>query len=119
MPIRMDCRRFFSGKPTSQTTWKGIDNHFITPGYQPADVHPLVPYTGHFHLRQGANRQLQARWEDGEINFVEVVGRLQEVGYEGYLTLEYEHEPGWMDMDKCDVLTETIKMRDTVRPLLY
>ncbi len=49
---------------------------------------------------------------------VEVVGRLQDVGYEGYLTLEYEHEPGWMDMDKCDVLTETIKMRDTVRPLL-
>ena len=80
-------------------------------------MHPLVPYAGHFHLRQGANKQLQARWEDGEINVVEVVGRLQEVGYEGYLTLEYEHEPGWMDMDKCDVLTETIKMRDTVGPL--
>ena len=92
--------------------------HFITQGYRISDVHPLVPHTGHFHLRQGANRQLQARWADGEIDFVEVVGRLQEAGYEGYLTLEYEHEPAWMDMDKCDVMTETIKMRDTVRPLL-
>jgi sugar phosphate isomerase/epimerase len=48
-------------------------------------VHPLVPYAGHFHLRQGANRRLQARWEDGEINLAEVVGRFQEAGYEGYL----------------------------------
>ena len=47
-----------------------------------------------------------------------MIGRLQEAGYNGYVTLEYEHEPGWMDMDKCDVMTETVKMRDLVRPLL-
>jgi sugar phosphate isomerase/epimerase len=92
--------------------------HFIAQGYGCSDVDPLVPYTGHFHLRQGANKQLQARWEEGEIDFVEVVGNLQEAGYDGYLTLEYEHEPGWMDMDKVDVMTETIKMRNTVKPLL-
>ncbi len=92
--------------------------HFIAQGYKTSDVDPLVPYTGHFHLRQGANKQLQARWEEGEIDFVDVVGRLREAGYDGYLTLEYEHEPAWMDMDKVDVMTETIKMRDTVKPLL-
>ena len=35
----------------------------------------------------------------------------------GYLTLEYEHDP-WMDCDRVDVMTETIRMRDVVRPLL-
>ncbi len=92
--------------------------HFIAQGYKAADVDPLVPYAGHFHLRQGADKQLQARWDDGEIDFTAVVGKLKEAGYKGYVTLEYEHEPGWMDMDKCDVITESIKMRDVVRPLL-
>ena len=92
--------------------------HFIAQGYKAADVDPLLPYAGHFHLRQGADKQLQARWDDGVIDFAAVVGKLKEAGYRGYLTLEYEHEPGWMDMDKCDVITESIKMRDVVRPLL-
>lgn len=92
--------------------------HFVAQGYSVSDVEPLVPYTGHFHLRQAADQQLQARWEDGEIDFVEVVGKLEAAGYAGYLTLEYEHEPGWMSMDKVDVMTETVKMRDTVRPFL-
>lgn len=92
--------------------------HFIAQGYKAADVDLLVPYAGHFHLRQGADKQLQARWDDGEIDFTAVVGKLKEAGYQGYLTLEYEHEPGWMDMDRCDVITESIKMRDLVRPLL-
>lgn len=93
-------------------------SHFIALGYKPSDVHPLLPYTRHFHLRQGAYRKLQSRWEDSEIDFTDVVRRLQEVGYEGYLTLEYEHEPGWMKMDQCDVMTESIKMRNLVNSLL-
>ena len=92
--------------------------HFIAQGYKPADVDPLVPYAGHFHLRQGTEKQLQARWDDGRIDFPKVIGLLKEAGYKGYVTLEYEHDTSWMDMDKVDVMTETIKMRDTVRPLL-
>ena len=59
-----------------------------------------------------------SRWDDGEVDFPRVIGLLKQAGYSGNLTLEYEHEPGWMDMDKCDVMTETIKMRDAVQPLL-
>ncbi|MFN8457689.1 MAG: sugar phosphate isomerase/epimerase family protein [Anaerolineae bacterium] len=93
-------------------------SHFVAQGYKPADVDPLVPYTGHVHLRQGAHKQLQARWDEGEIDFARVIGLLKQAGYKGYVTLEYEHDTSWMDMDKVDVMTETIKMRDLVKPLL-
>ena len=92
--------------------------HFSCQGYKLEDVNLLAPYAGHFHLRQGNSTQIQARWDDGEIDFTAVVGLLQEAGYKGYLTLEYEHEPHWRDMDKCDVITESIKMRDAIAPLL-
>ena len=93
-------------------------SHFIAQGFNPSDVDPLVPYAGHVHLRQGSNKKLQVRWEAGEIDFRNVIGLLKKTGYKGYAAFEYEHDPGWMEMDKVDVMTETIKMRDTVRPLL-
>ena len=92
-------------------------SHFVAQGYQPADVDPLVPYSGHVHLRQARHGQLQARWDDGVIDFPAVVELLKRAGYSGYLTLEYEHDP-WMDCDQVDVMTETIRMRDVVKPLL-
>ncbi len=92
-------------------------SHYVAQGYQPAAVDPLVPYAGHVHLRQACRGQLQARWDDGVIDFPAVVELLKAAGYSGYLTLEYEHDP-WMDCDKVDVMTETIRMRDEVRPLL-
>ena len=92
-------------------------SHFVAQGYQPVDVDPLVPYAGHVHLRQACRGKLQARWDDGVIDFPAVVELLKRAGYSGYLALEYEHDP-WMDCDQVDVMTETIKMRDVVSPLL-
>jgi sugar phosphate isomerase/epimerase len=92
-------------------------SHFVAQGYQPADVDPLAAYAGHVHLRQAAPRQLQARWVQGVIDFSAVIGLLKAGGYRGYLSLEYEHDP-WMDSDQVDVICETIKMRDLVRPLI-
>ena len=92
-------------------------SHFVAQGYQPVDVDPLVPYAGHVHLRQACRGKLQARWDDGVIDFSAVVELLKRAGYSGYLALEYEHDP-WMECDRVDVMTETIKMRDVVSPLL-
>ncbi len=92
-------------------------SHFVAQGYEPADVDPLVPYAGHVHLRQACRDKLQARWNDGVIDFPAVVELLEAAGYSGYLTLEYEHDP-WMDCDQVDVMTETIRMRDEIRRLL-
>ena len=92
-------------------------SHFVAQGYEPADVDPLAPYAGHVHLRQACRDKLQARWDDGVIDFPAVVELLEAAGYSGYLTLEYEHDP-WMDCDQVDVMTETIRMRDEIRHLL-
>ena len=51
------------------------------------------------------------------IDFPSLITRLKQTGYRGYVTLEYEHDKFW-NMDRCDVMTETIKMRDAVRPLI-
>ena len=92
-------------------------SHFMAQGYGPGDADPLGPYAGHVHLRHACNGKLQARWADGELDLHAVVEVLDAADYNGYLTLEYEHDP-WLDCDQVDVMTETIKMRDEMRRLL-
>jgi sugar phosphate isomerase/epimerase len=90
-------------------------SHFVAQGYTQAQIDPLAPFAGHVHLRQGANGHLQAEWDKGEIDFPAVMALLKQTGYAGYVALEYEHDP-WLDL--VDVMTESILMRDCVRPLL-
>jgi sugar phosphate isomerase/epimerase len=92
-------------------------SHFIVQGYTVRDVDVLLPYVGHVHLRQCAPGQIQARWDAGVVDFAAAVGRLKQAGYAGFLTIEYEHE-AWMNMDRVDVMTETIEMRNRVGPCL-
>lgn len=91
--------------------------HFIWQGHSQAEIDLLAPYAGHVHLRQAAPRVLQARWADGMIDFASVVRVVRSSGYHGYFALEYEHDP-WFDNDRVDVVCETIRMRDVVRPAL-
>ena len=51
--------------------------------------------------------------EEGTINFPAVLGKLNEVGYNNYLSIEYVHQDYMMTKYE-DVLTETIKMRDLI-----
>lgn len=90
-------------------------SHAVSLGHSSAELDPLVPHAGHVHLRQATADKIQARWEEGSIDFPSLVGSLKQAGYQGYLTLEYEHDKFW-NMDRCDVMTETIKMRDAVLP---
>ena len=92
-------------------------SHFVSLGYSCGELSPLLAHAGHVHLRQAAPDKIQARWEEGVINFPALIGDLKRTGYSGYLTLEYEHDRFW-NMDRCDVMTETIKMRDAVLPCL-
>jgi sugar phosphate isomerase/epimerase len=86
-------------------------SHAVSMGYPASDVDPLLAYAGHVHLRQAAPDKIQARWEEGTIDFPALIASLKQTGYQGYLTLEYEHDKFWQ-MDRCDVMTETIRMRD-------
>jgi sugar phosphate isomerase/epimerase len=92
-------------------------SHFVFNGHSQEAIDVLTPYARHVHLRQAARRVLQARWNAGEIDFAKVVEKLIEAKYKGYLALEYEHD-AWLDSDRVDVMTETIKMRNTISPMI-
>lgn len=111
----LDTLSFLQANPELKLT---LDyGHFVCLGYAQEQVDPLVPYTSHFHLRQAAPNKLQARWDEGTLDFTGIVGKLVSANYTGFLSLEYEHMEGWMNLDQADVFTETVKMRDLLRSL--
>lgn len=111
----LDTLSFMQSNPELKLT---LDyGHFICQGYAQEQVGPLTPYTVHVHLRQAAPQKLQARWDEGTLDFTGIIGKLASATYTGFLSLEYEHMEGWMDLDKADVFTETVKMRNLLRSL--
>jgi sugar phosphate isomerase/epimerase len=92
-------------------------SHFICAGYTQDQIDVLAPFAGHVHLRQARPGMLQARWSEGSIDFARVVQVLETNGYPGFYAFEYEHD-AWMDNDNVDVISETIKMRNHIRPML-
>lgn len=88
--------------------------HFACLGYRQEEIDVLAPYAAHVHLRQAKMGALQTRMEQGTLNFPALLATLREVGYQGYLALEYVHQD-YMGTLYEDVLSETIKMRDLAR----
>jgi sugar phosphate isomerase/epimerase len=86
-------------------------SHFICQGYTQPEVDVLAPYAAHVHFRQAKSGLLQTKLEDGTINFALVLDNLRQVGYDGYLSVEYVHQD-FIGATNVDVLTETVKMRD-------
>lgn len=87
--------------------------HFHCLGFTQDEIDVLAPYASHVHLRQAASGALQRKLEQGTLNFAAMLGTLREVGYKGYLSLEYVHQD-YMNTVFDDVLSETIKLRDLV-----
>ncbi|MCL4467292.1 MAG: sugar phosphate isomerase/epimerase [Chloroflexi bacterium] len=85
--------------------------HFVYLGVPTARVHELLPYAAHCHARQAARGQMQAIWQEGEIDFEDVVGRLAARGYRGFVSLEYVWAERWGN-NRLDTLSETILLRD-------
>lgn len=86
--------------------------HFTALGYRQEEIETLVPHAGHVHLRQARQGALQAKMEQGTINFASLFAALREAGYADWLSIEVVHQ-AYMDTLYDDVLTETVKMRDT------
>jgi sugar phosphate isomerase/epimerase len=88
--------------------------HFVALGYRQEEIEVLAPHAGHVHLRQARQGQLQEKLENGTINFPALFGVLQDAGYDGWLAIEYVHQ-AYMNTVFDDVLSETVKMRDSFR----
>ena len=89
-------------------------SHFACLGYRQAEIDPLAPHAVHVHLRQARMGVLQAKMDQGTLNFAAMFGTLRAAGYAGALAIEYVHQD-YMNTLFEDVLSETVRMRDAFR----
>ena len=92
-------------------------SQFVFHGMTYEQIAVMHPYGTHWHARQAALGQLQAGFDDGEIDFARIVGDLKAADYSGIIALEVVHV-GWLSLDRQDVLSETVRLRDQLRNLL-
>lgn len=88
--------------------------HFAVAGYRQEEIDALAAHAGHIHLRQARPGALQAKLDEGTLNFPAMFSTLRDAGYDGWLACEYVHQ-GYFDTLHDDVLSETVKMRDLFR----
>lgn len=88
--------------------------HFSCMGFPQNQIDPLAAHAGHIHLRQARPGALQAKMDEGTLDFVAMVECLRASDYDGFLSIEYVYQ-NYMNTIFDDVLTETIRMRDLMR----
>ncbi len=90
-------------------------SHFLLQYIPVERIDKLIPYTGHFHIRQSRPGRLQTRFKDGILDFVDLAHKLEAVGYDGAMSLEYVCGD-WYDMNNMDVLSESVATRNALAP---
>jgi sugar phosphate isomerase/epimerase len=91
--------------------------HFARTGIPDSDVEPLIEHAAHFHVRGACEGRLQTGFAENSIDYERVVQRMDEVGYRGWLGIEYVRTE-WERCNECDNLSETILFRDFLRDLM-
>jgi sugar phosphate isomerase/epimerase len=88
--------------------------HFNVQGIPDREVEPLLEHARHFHMRGGAPGLVQTKFADNVTDFARVLDRMAEIGYDGWVEIEYVHDarPGCSD---CDNIQEVMRFRDFVR----
>jgi len=85
--------------------------HFVYQGIPEREVDVLISRTRHIQARQGAPGLMQARQEEGVIDFARIIRAFAAAGYDGFFSLEYTWEP-WLDMKNVDTIAESAYLRD-------
>lgn len=91
-------------------------SHFAYEGVVTSRMLPLLGRTRHVQLRPGGAGVMQSRVVENEIDFAAIIDGLREVGYKGYVAMEYVWIDSW-DCNRVDNLSETILLRDLTRSL--
>ncbi len=89
--------------------------HMICQGFSQDNLRPLLPHTRHVQMRQAAKGKLQTPLDKGQIDLQSVVMDLNAAGYSGVVCIEYMNTPGWHGMVAVDTLSESVRLRDTLR----
>jgi hydroxypyruvate isomerase len=80
------------------------------------DLLELLPFAAHVQLRDARHGSAQVPPGDGDVDFAAVLGRLEGLGYEGALSVEYFDLPehGW---PCADPRADAVALRDFVTTL--
>ena len=88
--------------------------HFTRAGLPDKQVEPLLAHASHFHVRGACKGRLQVNFNDNVIDYRRVLRRMKEIGYSGWLCIEYVHTE-WERCTESDNLSETIFFRDFIK----
>jgi sugar phosphate isomerase/epimerase len=84
--------------------------HFITAGETSEQVHSLLPFATHVHVRGGTVGRLQTSVDENTIDFHGMLAGLRELDYGGFLALEYVWV-NWKGCNRNDNVSETLLLR--------
>lgn len=86
-------------------------SHFQAIGEDPVEaVHRLAPLIRHVHIKDAKGRYPDFSFPplgEGEVDFPKLIGALNDIGYDGALTIEYEANYFGWDLDPMTVLTSS------------
>lgn len=91
--------------------------HFVMAGEESVQVHDLLPFASHIHVRGGAPDRLQTSVDENAIDFRGMLAGLKRLNYDGYLALEYV----WIDWKGCnrtDNVSETLLLQRSLEAAL-
>lgn len=91
--------------------------HFVFANILSREVHPLLSFASHIHVRGGAPKRLQTSVSENEIDFAGMVRRLQKQEYAGFFAIEYVWT-GWQQCNRTDNVSETILLRRHLEELM-
>lgn len=90
--------------------------HFVTAGIPSRDIHPLLRFASHIHVRGGAPNRLQTPVSENQIDYAGMTRRLAKQGYSGFLAVEYVYTE-WRGCNRTDNITETLLLRRLLEQL--
>ncbi len=91
--------------------------HFFAADIGSQDIHSLLPFASHIHVRGGAPKRLQTPVSENEIDFAGMVRRLHQQKYRGFLAVEYVWSD-WQQCNRTDNVSETILLRRQLEELM-
>lgn len=91
--------------------------HFMLQYIPVERAYPLIPHTGHVHVRQAKPGKLQVAHAEGVIDFPNLITRLQAVNYQGALTVEYVCAD-WFEVNRNDTLHESAVALEHLAPYI-
>jgi sugar phosphate isomerase/epimerase len=84
--------------------------HFVAAGIPSRDIHPLIRFASHIHVRGGAPNHLQTPMSENQIDFAGMARRLEKSNYSGFVAVEYVYTE-WQQCNRADNVSETLLLR--------